>query len=455
MHGRTPGRALVAGGVGNVVEWYDFAVYGAFDTVIATTYFPGADPIAGLSASFAVFATAFLARPVGAVLFGRLGDRVGRRQVLVTVIVLMAAATAAIGLLPGHAAIGVLAPVLLVVFRAAQGLSVGGEAAGATAFVVEYAPEGRRGWYGSWLWSTLAIGVAGGIGVAVLLARVFPREVLEDRGWRLAFLVALPLGLVGLYLRLRLDETPRFQAVARADGIVRRPVAVTLRAYPGRLLLGLAPVAAASLTFNLYFFYLPSYLATRPRGPPVQDARRRPGRPGRRGGPGPALRPAVGPGRPPAAARRRDGRPGPGRPAGVPPHPWGGAGRPGPRLPPGGAAAGQPGRRPGVPGRAVPHPGPLDRPGHQLRAGDRAVRGHGAVPGHRAGAPDRQPGRSRHLRRRRRRRGGGRGRGGQGDRVPAAGHRRPARGGAGPARTLALHPFRAMRPGPGEGSMDP
>jgi MFS family permease len=121
MHRRTPGRALVAGGVGNVVEWYDFAVYGAFATVIATTYFPAADPIAGLSASFAVFATAFLARPVGAVLFGRLGDRVGRRQVLVTVIVLMAAATAGIGLLPGHAAIGVLAPVLLVVFRAAQG----------------------------------------------------------------------------------------------------------------------------------------------------------------------------------------------------------------------------------------------------------------------------------------------------------------------------------------------
>jgi MFS family permease len=167
----TPGRALVAGGIGNVVEWYDFAVYGAFATVIATTYFPGADPIAGLSASFAVFATAFLARPVGAMVFGRLGDRVGRRQVLVVVIVLMAAATAGIGLLPGHASIGVLAPVLLVVLRSAQGLSVGGEAAGATAFVVEHAPEGRRGWYGSWLWSTLALGVAGGIGAAVLLIR--------------------------------------------------------------------------------------------------------------------------------------------------------------------------------------------------------------------------------------------------------------------------------------------
>jgi MFS transporter, MHS family, proline/betaine transporter len=263
MTGRSASsRALVAGALGNVVEWYDFAVYGAFATIIAATFFPGADPVARLSASFAVFATAFLARPVGAVVFGRLGDRVGRRQVLVTVIVVMAAATAGIGLLPGHAAIGVLAPVLLVVLRTAQGLSVGGEAAGATAFVVEYAPEGRRGWYGAWLWSTLALGVAGGIGAAVLLARVLPRAALEDRGWRVAFLVALPLGLVGLYLRLRLDETPRFRAAERADALVRRPVADLLRRYPRRLLLGLAPVAAASLTFNLYFFYLPSYLAT-------------------------------------------------------------------------------------------------------------------------------------------------------------------------------------------------
>jgi MHS family proline/betaine transporter-like MFS transporter len=264
----TPGRALVAGGIGNVVEWYDFAVYGAFVPIIASTYFPGDDPIASLSASFAVFATAFLVRPVGALVFGRLGDRIGRRQVLVTVILLMAAATAGIGLLPGHASIGVLAPVLLVALRSVQGLSVGGEAAGASAFVVEYAPDGRRGWYGSWLWSTLALGVAGGIGMAVVTARVFPRDLLENRAWRLAFLLALPLGLVGWYLRLRLDDTPRFLAMRRADAVVRRPVAETLRNHRGRLLLGLAPVAAASLAFNLFFIYLPGYLAAA-RGVPL------------------------------------------------------------------------------------------------------------------------------------------------------------------------------------------
>src|SRR5215211_1045751 len=256
------GRALVAACAGNLVEWYDFAVYGAFATIIAATFFPGSDPSARLLASFAVFATAFLVRPVGALLFGRLGDRAGRRRVLATVIVLMALATAGIGLLPGYTTIGMLAPLLLTLLRSAQGLSVGGESSGATAFVVEYAPEGRRGWYGSWLWSTLALGVAGGIGAAVLLAQVFPRPVLEDRGWRLAFLVALPLGLVGLYLRLRLDETPRFRAVERAGAVARRPLADTLGGHRGRLLLGLAPVAAASLTFNLFFFYLPGYLAT-------------------------------------------------------------------------------------------------------------------------------------------------------------------------------------------------
>ena len=256
------GRALVAACAGNLVEWYDFAIYGAFATIIAATFFPGSDSSARLLASFAVFATAFLVRPFGALLFGRLGDRVGRRRVLATVIVLMVVATAGVGLLPGYATIGMLAPLLLTLLRSAQGLSVGGESSGATAFVVEYAPEGRRGWYGAWLWATLAFGVACGIGVAVLLARVLTRATLEGWGWRLAFLVTLPLGLVGLYLRRRLDETPRFLAVQRARVVVRRPVTEAVRGYPGRLLTGLALVAALVLTFNLFFFYLPSYLVT-------------------------------------------------------------------------------------------------------------------------------------------------------------------------------------------------
>jgi MHS family proline/betaine transporter-like MFS transporter len=255
-------RALVTACIGNVVEWYDFAVYGAFATVMANTYFPATDKSAGLLPTFAVFATAFVFRPVGAVLFGRRGDRSGRRQVLATLIILMSLATAGIGLLPGAASIGLLAPVLLIALRSAQGLSAGGEAGSASAFVLEYAPEGRRGSYGAWLWATLALGLAAGIGAAAVLARLLPRATVEAWGWRLAFVLALPLGLAGLYLRLRLDETPRFQAAQRARAIARRPVSEALRAYPGPLLVGFGLVAAASLTFNTFFVFLPSHLVT-------------------------------------------------------------------------------------------------------------------------------------------------------------------------------------------------
>jgi MFS transporter, MHS family, proline/betaine transporter len=258
----SPRRALVVACIGNVIEWYDFAIYGAFATILASTYFPNTDKSAGLLASFAVFATAFLARPVGALLFGPRGDRTGRRHVLASVVVLMSLATTGIGLLPGYASIGLAAPVLLVLLRLAQGLSTGGEAAGASAFVVEYAPEGRRGRYGAWLWATVALGLAAGIGVAVVLARLLPQDMLEAWGWRLAFLVALPLGLTGLYLRLRVAETPAFRAVQRADTLDRRPLAAALRAYPGRLLAGFWLVATASLTFNTFFVFLPSHLVS-------------------------------------------------------------------------------------------------------------------------------------------------------------------------------------------------
>jgi MFS transporter, MHS family, proline/betaine transporter len=137
-----------------------------------------------------------------------------------------------------------------------------GEAAGASAFVVEYAPEDRRGRYGAWLWATFALGIAAGLGVAALLARLLPRDMLEAWGWRLAFPVALPLGLTGLYLRLRVEETPAFRAVQQADTLARRPLAKALRAFPGRLLAGFLLVAAVSLTFNTFFIFLPSHLVS-------------------------------------------------------------------------------------------------------------------------------------------------------------------------------------------------
>jgi MFS transporter, MHS family, proline/betaine transporter len=176
---------LVAACIGNAVEWYDFALCGAFATVLASTYFPRADRDASLLAAFAVFSTAFVFRPMGALLFGRLGDRRGRRQVLMLVIFMMSSATAGVGLLPGYASIGLLAPALLILLRLLQGLSAGGEAGAASAFVVESAPARRREWYGGWIWATVALGLA----AATLLAWLLPRGLLGDgrgawRSWR-------------------------------------------------------------------------------------------------------------------------------------------------------------------------------------------------------------------------------------------------------------------------------
>jgi len=143
-------KAVIAGTIGNVLEWYDFGVYGYFATTISQLFFPGDDKTVSLLKAFAVFGVGFVMRPVGSVLFGIYGDRFGRRLALSAVIFLMAFSTVAIGLLPTYAQAGVLAPILLVVFRLLQGLSAGGEWGGSTSYIVEYAPEGRRGFIGSW-----------------------------------------------------------------------------------------------------------------------------------------------------------------------------------------------------------------------------------------------------------------------------------------------------------------
>ena len=260
-------RALVAGCIGNLVEWYDFALYSAFATTIAAIFFPGIDPVTSLFAVFAVFGVAFLARPAGALVFAHYGDRLGRRRALAAGILLMALATAGIGLLPGYSSIGWLAPFLLVLLRAGQGISVGGEYGGSAALVVEYAPTDRRGWYGGWQWATVGLGFACGIAATVILSAVLPGSALRSWGWRLAFLLALPLGLIGLYIRLRLEETPGFRAVQRLGAVSRIPLAETLRTARRQVIVGFGVVAAVTTTFNIFFVFLPSYLATTGRVP--------------------------------------------------------------------------------------------------------------------------------------------------------------------------------------------
>ncbi|MEU5520632.1 MFS transporter [Streptomyces sp. NPDC047860] len=206
-------RALVAGSVGNFIEWYEFGVYGYFATIIAANFFTpeGGSDVEALVKTYASFALAFFFRPVGAAVFGRLGDRVGRRPTLILVILLMTGATTLIGLLPTYATLGAAAPWLLTLLRIVQGLSAGGEFGGAVSIMTEFAPPGRRGLYGSWQSFTVALGLLAGAGMAALLATVLTEPQLNDWGWRLPFLLTLPLGLAALWLRLKLEETPSFQ----------------------------------------------------------------------------------------------------------------------------------------------------------------------------------------------------------------------------------------------------
>ena len=255
-------RALVAGCIGNFVEWYDFALYGAFATIIATTFFSERDPVSALLATYWIFVVAFLARPAGALLFGHFGDRLGRRRALAATILLMALVTAGTGMLPGYAAIGWPAPVLLALLRAGQGVAVGGEYGGSAVLVVEYAPADRRGWYGGWQWATVGLGFAAGIGAAALLGATLPVFALHSWGWRLPFLLALPLGLIGLYIRIRLDETPGFRALQQRGAVARVPLADALHTARRQVVVGFGVVAAVSLTFNVFFVFLPSYVAT-------------------------------------------------------------------------------------------------------------------------------------------------------------------------------------------------
>ncbi|MFD4368158.1 MFS transporter [Rhodococcus sp. NPDC058521] len=210
-------RAVKATMLGNAMEWFDFGVYAYLATTIGKVFFPDANGTAQLLSTFAIFAAAFLVRPLGGLFFGPLGDRIGRKKVLATTIVMMAGSTFLIGLIPSYGSIGIAAPILLVVLRLVQGFSTGGEYGGASTFVAEYAPDKRRGFFASFLeFGTLA-GYAAAAALVTIITTVTDEETLVDWAWRIPFLIAGPLGLIGLYLRLKLEETPAFKQMEKAE----------------------------------------------------------------------------------------------------------------------------------------------------------------------------------------------------------------------------------------------
>ena len=214
MSGSTQSRrAIAAAVVGNVLEWYDFAVYGYLATIIARRFFPASDELSGLLSAFAAFGVGFVVRPLGGVLIGRLADRRGRKAALVLTIVLMAVGTAGIGLIPDYHSIGMLAPALLVACRLLQGFSAGGEWGGATAFIVEWAPAQRRGFFGSFQQASVAGGLLLGSGIAALFSTLLSSEQMDAWGWRVPFLIGVLLLPVGVYMRRNVEETPAYRAV--------------------------------------------------------------------------------------------------------------------------------------------------------------------------------------------------------------------------------------------------
>lgn len=226
-------RTTLAGIVGNVMEWYDFAVYGYFAPIIGRQFFPSDDPAASLIAAFGVFAAGFLMRPVGGLIFGHIGDRIGRKAALTVSVLAMAIPTFLIGVLPGHATIGVAAAVLLVALRMIQGVSVGGEYTTSVVFLVETAQPHRRGLAGSWSTVGATLGTLLGSAVGAVLTSVLSSDAVESWGWRVPFVLGLVVGLVGLYVR---EHIPEPATSARNEPASRTPVWEAFREHSRTML---------------------------------------------------------------------------------------------------------------------------------------------------------------------------------------------------------------------------
>jgi MHS family proline/betaine transporter-like MFS transporter len=265
-------RAVKAASLGNAMEWFDFGIYAYLAGTIGRVFFPSGSDTAQLLSSFATFAVAFLVRPLGGMVFGPMGDKIGRKKVLALTMILMAIGTAAIGLIPSYDAIGFWSPLLLILFRLLQGFSTGGEYGGASTFIAEYAPDKRRGFFGSFLELGTLAGYTGAAGLVTALTAWLGSDTMDAWGWRIPFLLAAPLGIVGIYLRLKLDDTPAFlkledshvhvsEAANAVETTARGDLAKIFRTHWRALVLCIALVGAYNITDYMLLSYMPTYLS--------------------------------------------------------------------------------------------------------------------------------------------------------------------------------------------------
>ena len=251
-----------ASSIGATIEWYDFFLYGVVTPLVFNKlFFPNYDPVVGTLLAYTTFFVGFVSRPIGGIIFGHLGDRLGRKGVLILTLMIMGVATFLIGLLPTYQQVGIWAPALLLFLRIFQGIGIGGEWGGAVLMAVEHAPESRRGFYGSWP----QIGVPAGLLLssgAVALLSLLPDATFLSWGWRVAFLISAVLVAVGIYIRLKIFETPAFAAMKEKQREARVPFLELWRAHPKNVLLGLGARYIEGVTFNIFGVFTIAYVTT-------------------------------------------------------------------------------------------------------------------------------------------------------------------------------------------------
>ena len=223
-------KVITASSVGTLIEWYDFYIFGSLAVIISKQFFPQDQSTSALLSTLAIFAAGFLVRPFGALVFGRLGDIIGRKYTFLVTLTLMGGATFLIGVVPNYDRIGMTAPVLILLLRMIQGLALGGEYGGAATYVAEHAPEGKRGYFTSWIQTTATLGLFLSLGVILLTRSILGTEQFSAWGWRIPFLVSALLVFVSLLIRLRMKESPLFSALKQSGQTSKNPLVESLPA---------------------------------------------------------------------------------------------------------------------------------------------------------------------------------------------------------------------------------
>jgi metabolite-proton symporter len=253
-------KVATASFIGTTIEWYDFFLYGtAAALVFGELFFPESEPLVGTLLAFGTYAVGFVARPIGGIVFGHYGDRIGRKSMLVLSLLIMGVATFLIGLMPTFASIGILAPILLVIMRFAQGIGVGGEWGGAVLMSVEHAPKGRRGFFGSWPQMGVPAGLLASTGVFALVQAMTSEAAFMSWGWRVPFLASALLVAVGLFIRLRIMESPAFERVKETKTEARKPIVDVVRKYPREVLVAMGMRVAENGCFYILTVFVLAY----------------------------------------------------------------------------------------------------------------------------------------------------------------------------------------------------